>query len=276
MSRGRRLPTADNPEASGCGQRDARAIRPARVPGVRSERRADGPADRSGHGHAPRLTRSRLERSVAKPENRMGRRGRLAEWCARLASAGVDEVQFEWVDRGGRRLQSISEVDSYTNFDLSPDGSFIATTRRRGEGGGVLFLIDTRRNITTPISDRDSAAPISDPTWSPDGRQLVYRRGSSMVLRNAFGGEERTISDWVGQPDSWSRDGRFLIVGRPRGPAYELWAVAMNRHAGRNPARHRSGAGRRAAVFARRPLGDLPRIGASWTGGLRHRVSTNR
>ena len=31
---------------------------------------------------------------------------------------GVDEVQFEWVDRAGRTLQSISEVDSYTNFDL--------------------------------------------------------------------------------------------------------------------------------------------------------------
>jgi hypothetical protein len=141
---------------------------------------------------------------------------------------GVDEVQFEWVDRAGRTLQSISDVDSYTNFDLSPDASFIATTRRRGEGGGVLFLIDTRRNITTPISDRNSTAPISDPTWSPDGRQLVYRRGTSMVLRNAFGGEERTISEGAGYPDSWSRDGRFLIVGRPHGPAYELWAVAMN------------------------------------------------
>lgn len=141
---------------------------------------------------------------------------------------GVDEVQFEWVDRAGRTLQSVSDADSYTNFDLSPDGSFIATTRRRGEGGSVLFLIDTRRNIATPISDRNNAAPISDPTWSPDGRQLVYRRGNSMVLRNAFGGEERTIGEGAGYPDSWGRDGRFLIVGRPHGPAYQLWAVAMN------------------------------------------------
>jgi eukaryotic-like serine/threonine-protein kinase len=139
---------------------------------------------------------------------------------------GVDYAQFEFVDRAGRTLQLISEADAYTNFDLSPDSTFVATTRRRG--GGDLFLIDTVRNITTLISERDGATGISDPTWSPNGRQIAYRRGGVMVIRNAFGGEEHATTDWAAYPDSWSRDGKYLAVGRPQGPTYELWAIAMD------------------------------------------------
>jgi Tol biopolymer transport system component/tRNA A-37 threonylcarbamoyl transferase component Bud32 len=141
---------------------------------------------------------------------------------------GIDDAQFEWVDREGRTAGIISQPDAYTNFDLSPDGTRIVATRRRGESGGTLFLIDPARSLTTPISDQNPGASISDPTWSPDGQTIAYRRSGALVTRNVFGGEERVIKDWPGYPDSWSRDGKFLIVGRPMGPDYQLWAVAMD------------------------------------------------
>jgi dipeptidyl aminopeptidase/acylaminoacyl peptidase len=143
---------------------------------------------------------------------------------------GVDEVQFELVDRAGRTLSVITQPDAFTNFDLSPDGTRIVTTRRRpGDAASALFLIDLSRNLTTPISEPAGGSAISDPTWSPDGRQIAYRRGDHLVVRNAFGGDERVLTDWPAYPDSWTRDGKYLTVGRPRYSDYELWAFRMVR-----------------------------------------------
>jgi len=143
-------------------------------------------------------------------------------------SPGIDDAQFEWVDRGGRTLGLIGESDAYTNFDVSPDGARIVTVRRRGDTATTLFLMDAARKLTTPISSQEMSAPVSDPTWSPDGQQIAYRRGTSIVVRNVFGGEERVLRQWTGYPDSWSSDNKYLIVGRPRGPDYQLWAVSMD------------------------------------------------
>jgi eukaryotic-like serine/threonine-protein kinase len=141
---------------------------------------------------------------------------------------GIDDAQFESVDREGRTVNVIGQPDAYTNFDVSPDGSRIVTVRRHGDTASSLFLLDPARNLTTPISNQSVAEPVSDPTWSPDGQQIAYRRGGNLVIRNVFGGEERIIRDWPGYPDSWSRDGKYLIVGRPQGNDYQLWALAMN------------------------------------------------
>jgi len=128
---------------------------------------------------------------------------------------GVDEVQFEWVDREGRTLRSVADADAYTNFDLSPDGNRIVAVRRRDATGSALYLIDSERNLSTPISKENTASPVSDPTWSPDGQMIAYRRGGGLVIRNVFGGEERQMTNVATYPDSWSRDGKWLTVGSP-------------------------------------------------------------
>ena len=141
---------------------------------------------------------------------------------------GVDEVQFEWVDRGGRTIRSVGDADAYTNFDLSPDGTRIVATRRRDASGSALYLIDSERNLSTPISKEDTAAPVSDPTWSPDGQMIAYRRGGSLVIRNVFGGEERAVANGATYPDSWSRDGKWLTIGRPQENDYRLFALSLD------------------------------------------------
>lgn len=138
---------------------------------------------------------------------------------------GFARVQFEWVDRVGRPQRTVGPVDTFTNFDLSPDGGRLVVTRRETQTvGNSLWMIDEARGMTTQLSD-PSTGSISDPTWSPDGSRIAFRRGQRLVVRGAFGGAETILASWPGYPDSWSRDGRYLTVGRPVGPSYELWVV---------------------------------------------------
>lgn len=141
---------------------------------------------------------------------------------------GFAQVQFEWVDRAGRPIRTIGSVNTFTNFDLSPDEARLAVTRRETETvGNSLWMIDEARATTTELSD-SSRGSISDPTWSPDGTRIAYRRGNRVIVRGAFGGAETELTRWTGYPDSWSRDGRYLLVGRPVQQAYEIWAVRID------------------------------------------------
>lgn len=138
---------------------------------------------------------------------------------------GFARVQFEWVDRAGRPERTMGPVDTFTNFDPSPDGARLAVTRRETQTvGNSLWMIDEQRGMTTQLAD-STGGSISDPAWSPDGLRLAYRHGQRLVMRAAFGGAETVLADWTGYPDSWTRDGRYLTVGRPVGQGYELWVV---------------------------------------------------
>jgi serine/threonine protein kinase/Tol biopolymer transport system component len=138
---------------------------------------------------------------------------------------GFARVQFEWVDRAGRQLRTIGPVDTFTNFDLSPDGTRLAVTRRETQTvGNSLWMIDEQRGMTTELAD-STGGSISDPAWSPDGTRIAYRKGQRLIVRGAFGGAETVLANFAGYPDSWTRDGRYLTVGRPVGQGYELWVV---------------------------------------------------
>ncbi|MFN2444280.1 MAG: TolB family protein [Vicinamibacterales bacterium] len=58
--------------------------------------------------------------------------------------------------------------------------------------------------------------------------RIAYRRGNRVIVRGAFGGAETEVAAWTGYPDSWSRDGRHLLVGRPVQQAYEIWAIRVD------------------------------------------------
>lgn len=104
--------------------------------------------------------------------------------------------------------------------------------------GDLFYVVSTGKvDVFTVMTDPETGAPIGlphsatpslqageawDPTWSPDGRHLAYRRmptlggvpGRTLVIRATESGEFHEIDlavDDVKTPD-WSSDGRFLLV----------------------------------------------------------------
>ncbi len=142
-------------------------------------------------------------------------------------SGALSQQRFDWIDREGKVLATTGSPASYSNFDLSPDGTRLAVLRRLPTGSNALWIFDLARGTETMVAD-PAAGVVADPTWSPDGTRLAYRRGTTTVVRNAFGGTETTVANFEGFPDSWSRDGRYLAVGRPRSPFFELWVIRVD------------------------------------------------
>jgi eukaryotic-like serine/threonine-protein kinase len=120
------------------------------------------------------------------------------------------------------RLEPVTSMSGYEmNPTLSPDGdqlAFIWNGEKRGDFDIYLKMIGSSemRRLTT-----DPAGDVS-PRWSPDGRQIAYRRLSPdgvgrLHLISPVTGSDRKLSDFpVRGWYSWSPDSRWLVVTRHR------------------------------------------------------------
>jgi eukaryotic-like serine/threonine-protein kinase len=136
------------------------------------------------------------------------------------SSQNVRGTLFEISTLGGTPKQLLTGIEGPVTF--SPDGKSMAFAR--GEGKLVTANIDG-----TNEKDIYSADPATEwissegPAWSPDGRVIVFGKGSSigglsMTLMeiNSNGGEPRPVTDshWKGEiyRTVWLKDGSALIV----------------------------------------------------------------
>jgi len=117
---------------------------------------------------------------------------------------------------------------------VSPEGqSFVFA----GESGGDLDIHLQRVGGTNPINlTPDSAADDTEPAFSPDGAQIVFRSGrdeGGIFLMGATGESVRRLTD-VGRNPVWSPDGTEIVYStesiqpfNPYGRSGfgELWAV---------------------------------------------------
>jgi Tol biopolymer transport system component len=116
-----------------------------------------------------------------------------------------------WVDRTGRRLETVTGSGNYRAPAISPDQSKIAV----GRDGDIWIIDRARANAETRLTG-DSTVEVS-PVWSPDGRQVAFSsfRGSwRLYAKSASGaGPEIQLTDAgeaFAEPFDWSRDGRYL------------------------------------------------------------------
>ena len=83
---------------------------------------------------------------------------------------------------------------------------------------------DTRRLTSTKDDD-------SQPTWSPDGKRIVFARGASgrLFVMNADGSGARRVTDELAEETepAWSPDGRWIayVQKDPGSSIRELWLV---------------------------------------------------
>ncbi len=126
-----------------------------------------------------------------------------------------ERQQLVWVDRSGRRLGAVGEVDNYFGgFTLSPDEKRAAVVRR-GPQGLDVWLLQLASGIMSRLTF--DAAAEADPIWSPDSRRIVYTMNKKgwRLLELTIGSREPIELPRVGDrphfPDDWSRDGRLVI-----------------------------------------------------------------
>ena len=104
----------------------------------------------------------------------------------------------------------------------SPDGRYFAIAVKHGGRDDIVILdmesYDTVRRIRIGVSG------ISNPSWSPDGTQLVftgYDAGSSdLFLISADGSNLRRLTNdfYADLEPAWSPDGRTIAFATDRGP----------------------------------------------------------
>jgi TolB protein len=109
----------------------------------------------------------------------------------------------------------------------SPDGAKLAFASKR-EGATHIFVMNADGTGTRRLtSGRDDD---SYPSWSPDGRSIVFSRGGQdLYVIAAGGGTARRIdTDEASEREpAWSPDGRWIAYSRrePGTPIRELWLI---------------------------------------------------
>jgi Tol biopolymer transport system component len=137
--------------------------------------------------------------------------------------------QIVWVDRTGRELSVIPDVESAWHYGprLSPDGRFLAVSHLESRSGlGEIWVHDIARNL----ADRLTLGAGDDylPTWvRPDGREIIFSSGRAKdvgsLYRIAFdrpgNGQLWLASDTAQIPSATTPDGRRVVFERtdPKG-----------------------------------------------------------
>jgi Tol biopolymer transport system component len=153
-----------------------------------------------------------------------------------VATAAPDgRTSVYLIRRGGERIVRLTEADTVgPGAELSPDGRHIVfSDSRAGTFDLRVMELDPNgepsglRRITNDIENEE------DPSWSPDGTQIVYQRGgegtSDIAIVPAAGGEPIHLTD-DGQSwnPGWSPDGSFIVFSAPSPKDednFDLWVM---------------------------------------------------
>jgi Tol biopolymer transport system component len=145
-------------------------------------------------------------------------------------------TQMTWMERGGKRLETIGEARrGYFFPSLSPDERVLAFTFLGGPGQMAdIWLRDLERGISTRFTFHPQLDMGS--IWSPDGSRIAFassRAGpSDLYVKSASGaGQEELLLKSGNQKyaSDWSPDGRLLLYYEDDPQTrYDLWVLPMD------------------------------------------------
>jgi len=146
--------------------------------------------------------------------------GTLVYHSGGAAANGLRTVQ--WLDGTNKMQPLLAKPDGYVYPRLSADGERVA-----------FYMIDVwvyegRRDTMTRLTFEGGI----EPTWSPDGRYIVYSKpGEGMFWTRSDGAgkpQRLTQSKNAQHPNSFSPDGKRLAFGESSGDSgYDLFTVPI-------------------------------------------------
>ena len=155
-----------------------------------------------------------------------------------LGSSATPGYNFMWLDRKGNVVGKAAESLEYNGERISPDGKRVAVAL--GDPKPDIWTIDLARGSRTRLTF--DAGIHSMPSWSADGRRIVYVTqmgtnvaiGSSIRAKDASGtGQEEILVDGTIATGGgfrvlwpqWTPDGKYLAYQRENGPTdATFWA----------------------------------------------------
>ena len=101
-------------------------------------------------------------------------------------------------DGRGRELEPLTEPGYYRQPRFSPDGRRVAAEKINQDDRNVdVWLFDIGRHAVSRLTS--TTAPDERPTWSPDGRRIVFssKRGAlyDVYVKSVDTAEPRTAAD---------------------------------------------------------------------------------
>jgi Tol biopolymer transport system component/DNA-binding winged helix-turn-helix (wHTH) protein len=133
---------------------------------------------------------------------------------------------------GGEAVRIPESFANSTIGDISPNRSELLVSRGDDEYEGSLWVLPVLGSPPRRLGNLLG----HDPTWTPDGQQIVYANGPSLYLAKSDGTDPRKFVTVEGRPywPRWSPDGsrlRFTVTNKQNSSA-SLWEVAAD---GSNP-----------------------------------------
>ena len=115
------------------------------------------------------------------------------------------------------------------NFDVSPDGKWIAYTVSNARGGSLLRILPAIGGTARTLADG-----VLGPMWSPDGKSIYYVAGGGRSPKHSLmrvfldGGRPETVFTWPGRIWVISRGSNrsFILRESMNAPGYEIANLA--------------------------------------------------
>jgi Tol biopolymer transport system component len=150
--------------------------------------------------------------------------------------------RLAWVDRSGKELGSLGQVDELFSPALSRDEKKVAMIRADQSSGSDIWLLDIARQSSSRLTF--DPALDSNPVWSPDGSRIVFssnRLGPyDLYWKQSSGaGNEEVLlkSEPAKFVTDWSSDGRFILYMEASGitGGADLWVLSVSEDQKRIP-----------------------------------------
>ncbi len=130
-----------------------------------------------------------------------------------------NNFRLTWFDRTGKASSSITEMGSFADPTLSPDGKKLAVERRDPTTRtSDIWIFDLARGIPTRLTFDPGNERF--PVWSPNGERIVFTSDTSpsgaglyAKASNGVGGEDLIFKSPIAAIWDWSSDGKSLVYG---------------------------------------------------------------